>query len=70
MVKEAAGTRMFEERKDKAFKTMARKEKKVDEHQADLEGEIKPKLEKLRAEKRRFMEYIKVVSELEHIARS
>ena len=31
MVEEAAGTRMFEERKDKAVKTMAKKDKKVDE---------------------------------------
>lgn len=31
MVEEAAGTRMFEERKDKALKTMTKKDKKVDE---------------------------------------
>jgi chromosome segregation ATPase len=31
MVEEAAGTRMFEERKDKAMKTMAKKDKKVEE---------------------------------------
>jgi chromosome segregation ATPase len=31
MVEEAAGTRMFEERKDKAMKTMTKKDKKVEE---------------------------------------
>jgi structural maintenance of chromosome 2 len=31
MVEEAAGTRMFEERKDKAVKTMTKKDKKVEE---------------------------------------
>jgi structural maintenance of chromosome 2 len=31
MVEEAAGTRMFEDRKDKAIKTMAKKDKKVEE---------------------------------------
>jgi structural maintenance of chromosome 2 len=31
MVEEAAGTRMFEERKEKAVKTMAKKDKKVEE---------------------------------------
>lgn len=31
MVEEAAGTRMFEERKDKATKTMTKKDKKVEE---------------------------------------
>ncbi|EAU83424.2 nuclear condensin complex protein [Coprinopsis cinerea okayama7 len=69
MVEEAAGTRMFEERKEKALKTMKKKEKKVEELQNDLDNEILPKLEKLRAEKRKFMEYNKAVSELEHIAR-
>lgn len=31
MIEEAAGTKMFEDRKAKAFATMAKKEKKVDE---------------------------------------
>lgn len=31
MIEEAAGTRMFEERKDKAIKTIAKKDKKVDD---------------------------------------
>ena len=34
MVEEAAGTRMFEERKDKAMKTMTKKDKKVEEIEA------------------------------------
>jgi len=44
MVEEAAGTRMFEERKDKAKKTMGKKEKRVDEITALLAEEITPKL--------------------------
>jgi len=31
MIEEAAGTRMFEDRKEKALKTIAKKEKKVEE---------------------------------------
>ncbi len=31
MVEEAAGTRMFEDRKEKAFKAMSKKDKKVEE---------------------------------------
>lgn len=31
MIEEASGTRMFEERKEKAVKTMAKKDKKVEE---------------------------------------
>lgn len=33
MIEEAAGTSMFEDKKDKAMKTMAKKEKKMEEIQ-------------------------------------
>ncbi|EIW72205.1 nuclear condensin complex protein [Tremella mesenterica] len=69
MVEEAAGTRMFEERKDKAVKTMAKKDKKVEELETLLKEEIDPKLEKLRAEKRSYLEYQKATSELERLTR-
>jgi structural maintenance of chromosome 2 len=45
MIEEAAGTRMFEDRRDKAFKTMAKKEMKVQEITELLKDEIEPKLE-------------------------
>ncbi|THH05591.1 hypothetical protein EW145_g4689 [Phellinidium pouzarii] len=69
MVEEAAGTRMFEERKDKAKKTMGKKEKRVDEISALLTEEIIPKLDTLRAEKRAFLQWQKACSELERIGR-
>ncbi|KAG5730192.1 Structural maintenance of chromosomes protein 2 [Termitomyces sp. T112] len=69
MVEEAAGTRMFEDRKDKAIKTMAKKDKRVQEILSLLREEITPKLEKLRTEKRSFIAYQKSVSELEKIGR-
>ncbi|BEI84504.1 hypothetical protein CcaverHIS002_0411080 [Cutaneotrichosporon cavernicola] len=69
MVEEAAGTRMFEERKDKAVKTMSKKDKKVEEISTLLREEIEPKLEKLRAEKRSYLEYQKATSELERLTR-
>ncbi|KAI0052778.1 condensin complex subunit SMC2 [Auriscalpium vulgare] len=69
MVEEAAGTRMFEERKDKARKTMAKKEKRVEEINTLLKEEITPKLDTLRAEKRAYLQYQKAVSELERLAR-
>jgi structural maintenance of chromosome 2 len=70
MVEEAAGTRMFEERKDKANKTMSKKEKRVQEILSLLSEEIAPKLEKLRAQKRSFLAYQKSCTELEKIART
>ena len=69
MVEEAAGTRMFEDRKDKAKKTMSKKEKKVDEITSLLHEEIMPKLDKLREEKRSFLQWQKACSELERIGR-
>ena len=69
MVEEAAGTRMFEERKDKAKKTMGKKEKRVQEITALLAEEIEPKLETLREEKRSFLQWQKSCSELERIGR-
>lgn len=69
MVEEAAGTRMFEERKDKAKKTMGKKEKRVDEIASLLSEEIIPKLDTLRAEKRAYLLWQKTCSELERIGR-
>lgn len=69
MVEEAAGTRMFEEQKDKARKRMGKKEKSILEYKATLQEEINPKLEKLRNEKRSFIQFQKSASELERTAR-
>lgn len=60
---------MYEERKDKAFKTMQKKEKRVAEILSLLNEEISPKLDKLRDEKRSFLAYQKQATELERLAR-
>ena len=69
MIEEAAGTRMFEDRRDKAFKTMAKKEMKVQEITALLQEEIDPKLEKLRQEKRAFLDFQQAQSDLERMTK-
>jgi structural maintenance of chromosome 2 len=69
MLEEAAGTRMFEDRRDKAYKTMAKKETKVQELAELLRDEIDPKLEKLRQEKRAFLEFQQTQSELERLTK-
>ncbi|KAK9458146.1 P-loop containing nucleoside triphosphate hydrolase protein [Dipodascopsis uninucleata] len=69
MIEEASGTRMFEERRDKAFKTMAKKDKKVEEINGLLREEIEPKLSKLRVEKRSFLELQQTQSDLERLTR-
>ncbi|KAL7276940.1 Structural maintenance of chromosomes protein 2 [Rhizina undulata] len=69
MIEEAAGTRMFEDRRDKAFKTMAKKDKKVEEINDLLKEEIEPKLEKLRMEKRAFLDFQQTQSDLERLTK-
>ncbi|RUS34192.1 RecF/RecN/SMC [Jimgerdemannia flammicorona] len=69
MIEEAAGTKMFEDRKNKAFATMTKKEKKVEEIMTILSQEIVPKLDQLRAEKRTFLDFQKTESEMERLNR-
>lgn len=69
MLEEAAGTRMFEERRDKAYKTMAKKESKVQSIVELLRDEIDPKLDKLRQEKRAFLDFQQTQSELEKLTK-
>lgn len=69
MIEEAAGTRMFEDRKEKAGKTMAKKELKLREIEGLLQEEIEPKLEKLRGEKRAFLDFQQTQSDLERLTR-
>ncbi|QLL32266.1 hypothetical protein HG536_0C04350 [Torulaspora globosa] len=69
LIEEAAGTKMFEDRKDKAERTMAKKEAKLQENRSLLREEIEPKLEKLRNEKRVFIKFQEIQSELEKTER-
>lgn len=69
MVEEAAGTRMFEDRREKALKTLAKKQTKVEELEGLLKEEIEPKLEKLRSEKRAFLEFQSTQNDLERLTK-
>ncbi len=65
MVEEAAGTRMFEEKKTKAKRTMVKKEKRVNEITSLIDEDITPKLEKLRKEKQSFIQFQKNENDLQ-----
>ncbi|KAJ6013871.1 RecF/RecN/SMC [Penicillium herquei] len=69
MIEEAAGTRMFEDRREKAIKTMSKKELKLREIEELLKEEIEPKLEKLRSEKRAFLDFQQTQNDLERLTR-
>ncbi|GMF21420.1 unnamed protein product [Phytophthora lilii] len=69
MIEEAAGTRMYENKKLAALKTMMKKEKKVDEINTILADEITPTLEKLRAEKTHYLKWAANNTEMERLQR-
>lgn len=69
LIEEAAGTRMYENKKLAAIKTMTKKEKKVDEINSILANEITPTLEKLRAEKTHYLKWAANNTEMERLQR-
>ncbi|KAI3991267.1 hypothetical protein MKX01_034586 [Papaver californicum] len=69
MLEEAAGTRMYETRKEDALKTLEKKQSKVDKIDRLLDGEILPALEKLRKEKCQYMQWANGNAELDRLRR-
>ncbi|CAG4984242.1 unnamed protein product [Colias eurytheme] len=69
MVEEAAGTRMYEAKKQAAQKTIEKKDAKLRELNDIIREDIAPKLQKLQDERAQFQEYQKVVRELENLTR-
>ncbi|XP_038206855.1 structural maintenance of chromosomes protein 2 [Zerene cesonia] len=69
MVEEAAGTRMYEAKKQAAQKTIEKKDAKLRELNDIIKEDIAPKLQKLQDERAQFQEYQKVVRELENLTR-
>ncbi|XP_028132616.1 structural maintenance of chromosomes protein 2 [Diabrotica virgifera virgifera] len=65
MVEEAAGTRMYEVKRQNAQKLIDKKDAKLQELMSIFNEEIGPKLEKLRSEREQFLEYQQVERELE-----
>ncbi|KAL2936526.1 Structural maintenance of chromosomes protein 2-1 [Bienertia sinuspersici] len=69
MLEEAAGTRMYENKKDSALKTLEKKQSKVDEIDKLLDQEILPALEKLRKERMQYMQWANGNAELDRLKR-
>ena len=69
MVQEAAGTRMFDQKKDAALRTIAKKQTKVDEITEVLSQEIMPLLHKLRDERKAYNEWSTLNAEKERLER-
>ncbi|XP_047490218.1 structural maintenance of chromosomes protein 2-like [Penaeus chinensis] len=69
MIEEAAGTRMYESKKQQAQKTIEKKDAKLKEINDILEEEITPTLSKLKEERTMYLEFQKVQRELEHLSK-
>ncbi|NWZ65042.1 SMC2 protein, partial [Acrocephalus arundinaceus] len=69
MIEEAAGTRMYECKKIAVQKTIEKKEFKLKSIQTVLNEEISPTLQKLKEERASYLEYQKLVREIEHLSR-
>ncbi|NXT08877.1 SMC2 protein, partial [Prunella fulvescens] len=69
MIEEAAGTRMYECKKIAVQKTIEKKESKLKNIQTVLNEEISPTLQKLKEERASYLEYQKLVREIEHLSR-
>lgn len=69
MIEEAAGTRMYEAKKQSALKTIEKKEEKIREINDILTEEVTPTLNKLREERTQYLQFQKTERELEHLNR-
>merc|ERR1712061_610659 len=69
MIEEAAGTRMYENKKTGALKTLEKKQKKVDEINTLLSEEITPTLEKLQKERANYMLWMSNNNEIDQLQR-
>eukprot|EP00933_Yihiella_yeosuensis_P044862 TRINITY_DN40139_c0_g1_i1.p1 TRINITY_DN40139_c0_g1~~TRINITY_DN40139_c0_g1_i1.p1 ORF type:complete len:1222 (-),score=402.44 TRINITY_DN40139_c0_g1_i1:218-3883(-) len=69
MIEEAAGTRMYENKKAGALKTLEKKQNKVDEINRLLSEEITPTLEKLQKERANYMLWVSNNNEIERLQR-
>ena len=69
MIEETAGTRMFEQKKQAALKTIEKKQAKVDEINNILANDITPMLEKLRQERAEMIKFMANAAECERLTR-
>ena len=69
MIEEAAGTMMYESKKQQAQKTIEKKDQKLREINDILNEEITPTLAKLKEERSTYLEYQKIQRELEHLTK-
>lgn len=69
MIEEAAGTSMYENKKEKSMALIQKKDSKLAELKALIVDDIEPKLAKLRRDQQQYQEYQKVCRDVEYLTR-
>lgn len=69
LIEEAAGIRMFEDKKEDSLKVLEKKQKQLDEINKIIDDELKPNLEKLRREREEYNRWSSLRSEGERLQR-
>ncbi|KAL5969985.1 Structural maintenance of chromosome protein 2 [Taenia solium] len=69
LLEEAASTKLYENKKEAALKTIEKKDSKLREIDRVLYEDITPTIRKLREERSSYLEYQKVVREIEHLSK-
>lgn len=69
MIEEAAGTSMYETKREKSMTLIQKKDAKLDELNALIKDDIQPKLDKLRKDQQQYVEYQKVCRDVEYLTR-
>lgn len=69
MIEEAAGTSMYESKREKSLTLIHKKDSKLDELSSLIREEIQPKLDKLRQDQQKYQEYQKVSRDIEYLTR-
>ncbi|XP_044253418.1 structural maintenance of chromosomes protein 2 [Tribolium madens] len=69
MIEEGAGTKMYTSKRDDTLKTIQKKDAKLTELQSIMNEVVTPRLEKLRAERTKYVEFKNIERELDHMLR-
>ncbi|XP_070501278.1 structural maintenance of chromosomes protein 2 [Chironomus tepperi] len=69
MIEEAAGTSMYESKREKSMSLIQKKDAKLDELNSLIRDDIQPKLDKLRKDQQQYIEYQKVCRDVENLTR-
>lgn len=69
MIEEAAGTSMYENKREASLKMIEKKDAKLEELNALIREEVEPRLEKLKQEREQYITYQKVLREIDFFTR-